>query len=60
VDPKDQEAIEGETPRALQSPLKPKFKGRSVLTIGALVAVAMVGVFVVVVVLFGDSNAVTN
>jgi hypothetical protein len=60
VNPKDQDAIEGETPRTLIAPEKPKFGGGSMLIIGVCVAVAVLGIFVGIIVVYGGSNAINN
>jgi hypothetical protein len=40
--------------------LKPKFKERRVLMIGALAVVVVMGIFVGIVVIFGNSNAIAH
>jgi hypothetical protein len=60
VDRRDQEAIEGETPRPLVAPEKPKFGGGSMLIIGVCVAVAVLGIFVGVIVVYGGAHALSN
>lgn len=60
MDPKDQDAIEGETPRAMNSPERPKFGGGSMLIIGVCVVVAVIGIFVGIIVVYGGANALNN
>ena len=60
MNPGDQDAIEGKTPRTLIAPEKPKFGGGSMLIIGVCVAVAVLGIFVGIIVVYGGSNAINN
>lgn|GEM_PF-5387582 len=50
MDPKDQDAIEGETSRAMNYPERPKFGGGSMLIIGVCVVVAVIGIVVGIIV----------
>lgn len=60
MNPKDQDAIEGETPRGMNAPEKPKFGNGSMLIIGVFVAVAVMGIFIGIIVLYGGDNALNN